>query len=129
MINQEYPKDGGNFQTMLARYSGTIFPLTTQGMYRGGNIDFFHMFLELGLRQGKAEQLSQSRSNFSQPSTYHCTYFLPCTGLDYKGVPRLQECCRQVEAEEFSSSRNKFTKPGNGLMHSRALYVYNDQNN
>ena len=29
------------------------------------------------------------------------------TGNLYKAMPRLQECCRQVEAEEVSNSRNK----------------------
>ena len=31
------------------------------------------------------------------------------TGLDYEAVPRLQERCRQVEAEVVSNSRNKGT--------------------
>ena len=30
----------------------------------------------------------------------------------YKTVPRLRECCRQVEA----AAGTKFTKPGNGLI-------------
>ena len=38
------------------------------------------------------------------------------TGNLYKAVPRLGECCRQVDAEEVSNSRNKFTKPGNGII-------------
>ena len=29
------------------------------------------------------------------------------TGLDYKAVPSLRECCRQVEAEVVSNSRDK----------------------
>ena len=31
---------------------------------------------------------------------------LVCTGNLYKAVPRLRECCRQVEANEVSNSRN-----------------------
>ena len=30
-----------------------------------------------------------------------------CTMLHYKGVPRLQECCRQFEADMVRNSRNK----------------------
>ena len=29
------------------------------------------------------------------------------TGLPYKAVSRLRECCRQVEAEDVSNIRNK----------------------
>ena len=29
------------------------------------------------------------------------------TGLDYKVIPRLRECCRQVEVEVASNSSNK----------------------
>ena len=29
------------------------------------------------------------------------------TGLHYKAVPRLRECCRQVEAEVVSNGRSK----------------------
>ena len=32
---------------------------------------------------------------------------LNCTGNLYKAVPRLQECCWQVEAEVVSNSKNK----------------------
>ena len=34
-------------------------------------------------------------------------FFKLCTGLDCKAVPRLQDCCMQVEAEEVSNCRNK----------------------
>ena len=44
------------------------------------------------------------------------------TGLHYKAVPRLQECCRQVEVEVVSISRNKFTKLRNERPFSEALY-------
>ena len=38
-------------------------------------------------------------------STYN-TLFKESTGKLYKAVPRLRECCRQVEAQEVSNSRN-----------------------
>ena len=38
------------------------------------------------------------------------------TGNLYEAIPRLRECCRQVEAEDVSNSRNKFIKPGTGLI-------------
>ena len=37
-------------------------------------------------------------------------------GYLYKAVPRLQECCRQVEAEEVATVGTKFTKPGKSLL-------------
>ena len=44
------------------------------------------------------------------------------TGLDYKAVPRLRECCMQVEAEVVSNSRNKIHQTWE-WPYSPALYV------
>ena len=44
------------------------------------------------------------------------------TGNLNKAVPRLRECCRQVEAEEVSNSRNNIHKTRE-LSYSQALYV------
>ena len=44
------------------------------------------------------------------------------TGLNYKAALRLQECCRQVEAEEVSNSRNKIHQTWE-LPFSRDLYL------
>ena len=46
----------------------------------------------------------------------------PNTGLDYKAVPRLQECCRLVETGVVSNSRNKIHQTWERLF-SRALYI------
>ena len=46
-------------------------------------------------------------------------------GLNYKAVPRLCECCRQVEAKEVSNSRNKihqtWERPYSGALYSPIL--------
>ena len=48
------------------------------------------------------------------------------TGLDYEAVPRLQECCRQFEAEVVSISRNKVHQTWE-QSYSRALYEIEDK--
>ena len=50
------------------------------------------------------------------------SYSHNCTGLDYKVIPRLRECCRQVEAEVVSNSSNKIHQTWEGP-YSRALYI------
>ena len=45
------------------------------------------------------------------------------TGLLYKAVPRLQECCRHVEAAEVSNSRNKVHQTWE-RPYRDSLYVY-----
>ena len=50
--------------------------------------------------------ISHPNCLFSSSSQYDASIHL-ATGILYKAVPRLRECCRQVEAEEVSNSRNK----------------------
>ena len=46
-----------------------------------------------------------------------------CTRLDYKADLRLQECCRQVEAEVVSNGRNKVHQTWERPC-SQALYIF-----
>ena len=46
-----------------------------------------------------------------------------CTGNLYKAVPRLRECCGQVEAEEVSNSRSKIHQTW-GQPYRDSLYVF-----
>ena len=58
-----------------------------------------------------AEFMQLRARHFNPISSYvSSNYTLKPTGLHYKVVPRLQECCRQVEAEGVSNSRNRILK-------------------
>ena len=49
------------------------------------------------------------------------------TGLDYRAVPILRKCCRQVEAEVVSNSRNKVHQTWE-CHYSPALCIYSNGN-
>ena len=56
--------------------------------------------------QRRRRQKAAATSTRARRCSELCTC-IPNTGNLFKAVPRLGECCRQVEAEEVSNSRNK----------------------
>ena len=71
--------------------------------------------------------IPQSTWNIPRPGRItHWWFFIEVwvryTGLHYKAVPRLRECCRQVEAEVVRKSRNKIhqtkERPYNWALHT-----------
>ena len=114
------PIDSGNFQSFLRSFtSRTLAPSVRHcrdvqgwakerplvGWLWGKQFTLLHLFLNFNTYQ---HNLGSFLVN-------------PRTGLGWNVIPRLRECCRQVEAEVVSNSKNKIHQTW-GPPFRRALY-------